>query len=113
MACVDAEAKSQDTLIENLQSFRYLILPPMGDIRTRLWNSWMIVSQPIVGKVEAYIGTHQSQSSVQNICCQASVLTARCYKAMDSEKTIMRLNRILSACANYFSLGEVSTAYLS
>ena len=63
------------------------------------------------GRGETYIGTRPSRSSVHNICRQVSEQTARRYGAMDSEQMIMRLNRMLSGWANYFCLGQVSTAY--
>ena len=59
-----------------------------------------------------YINTRPSKSSVQNICRKISEqTTAARFRAMEPERMVERLNRILSGWSNYFRLGQVSPAY--
>ena len=58
-----------------------------------------------------YIGTRPSKASVQSICRRISEQTDRRYGYWSAEKTVARLNRMMSGWANYFDLGQVSPAY--
>ena len=59
----------------------------------------------------AYIGTRPSAASVQSICRQVSELTMRRYVSLAPGAVVARLNRLLTAWANYFTLGQVGPAY--
>ena len=63
------------------------------------------------GRGEAYVDTRPSRTSVQNKFRKVSEQTAGRYGAMDTEKMIERLNRLLSGWASYFCLGQLSPAY--
>ena len=58
-----------------------------------------------------YIGTRPSTASVQSICRRISEQTGRQFGHLDAEDILGRLNRMMSGWANYFALGQVSSAY--
>ena len=59
----------------------------------------------------AYIGTKPSKASVKSICRKISAQTAAKYGLMSSGDMVRRLNWMLSGWANYYHLGQVSSAY--
>ena len=58
-----------------------------------------------------YIGTRPSRASVQSICRRISEQTARRYQGWRAEEVVGCLNRMMSGWANYFTIGQVSSAY--
>ena len=67
--------------------------------------------RPVTGA--AYIGTRPSRASVQSICRRVSELTTRRDVRLPPEVVVERLNRLLTGWANYFTLGQVSPAYVA
>ena len=61
----------------------------------------------------AYIGTRPSRESVQSICRRVSELTTRRDVRLPPRVVVERLNRLLAGWANYFTLGQVSPAYVA
>ena len=59
----------------------------------------------------AYIGTRPSRESVQSICRRVSELTTPRHVLLPPGVVVERLNRLLTGWANYFTLGQVSSAY--
>ena len=59
----------------------------------------------------AYIGTRPSKASVRSICREISELTRPRHGHLPVEEIVGRLNRSMTGWANYFSLGQVNTAY--
>ncbi len=58
-----------------------------------------------------YIGTRPSKASVQSICRRISERTDRSLGWLGADEVVGRLNRMISGWANYFDLGQVSSAY--
>ena len=67
--------------------------------------------RPVTGA--AYIGTRPSRESVQSICRRVSELTTRRDVRLPQGVVVARLNRLLTGWANYFTLGQVSPAYVA
>ena len=67
--------------------------------------------RPVTGA--AYIGTRPSRASVQSICRRVSQLTTRREVRLPPGVVMARLNRLLTGWANYFTLGQVSPAYVA
>ena len=67
--------------------------------------------RPVTGA--AYIGTRPSRASVQSICRRVSELTTRRDVHLPAGVVVERLNRLLTGWANYFTLGQVSPAYVA
>ena len=67
--------------------------------------------RPVTGA--AYIGTRPSRASVQSICRRVSELTTRRDVRLPPGVVVERLNRLLTGWANYFTLGQVSPAYVA
>jgi len=65
------------------------------------------------GTGAAYIGTRPSRESVQSICRRVSELTPRRDVRLPPRVVVDRLNRLLTGWANYFTLGQVSPAYVA
>ena len=67
--------------------------------------------RPVTGA--AYIGTRPSRANVQSICRRVSELTTRRDVRLPPGVVVARLNRLLTGWANYFTLGQVSPAYVA
>ena len=67
--------------------------------------------RPVTGA--AYIGTRPSRASVRSICRRVSELTTRRDVRLSPGVVVARLNRVLTGWANYFTLGQVSPAYVA
>ena len=67
--------------------------------------------RPVTGA--AYIGTRPSRASVRSICRRVSELTTRRDVRLSPGVVVARLNRLLTGWANYFTLGQVSPAYVA
>ena len=65
------------------------------------------------GTGAAYIGTRPSRASVRSICRRVSELTTRRDVRLSPGVVVARLNRVLTGWANYFTLGQVSPAYVA
>ena len=65
------------------------------------------------GTGAAYIGTRPSRASVQSICRRVSELTTPRDVRLPPGVVVERLNRLLTGWANYFTLGQVSPAYVA
>ena len=61
----------------------------------------------------AYIGTRPSAASVQSICRRVSELTTQRTGFLSPEEVVVRINRLMTGWANYFTLGQVSPAYVA
>ena len=61
----------------------------------------------------AYIGTRPSRESVRSISRRVSELTTPRDLLLPPGVVVARLNRLLTGWANYFTLGQVSPAYVA
>ena len=59
----------------------------------------------------AYIGTRPSKKSIAKVRRAISELTNRRWLLIDTELQVAKLNRLLTAWANYFCLGPVNRPY--